>query len=147
MMSPDLSIKRLTELAVVPRYQSTEAAGMDLHAAIDAPITLEPGAIIKVPLGFAMSIPHGFEAQVRPRSGLSSRHGVTLPNAPGTIDSDYRGEVLIPLINLGGESFVIEPGMRIAQMVIAPVVQAFIREVDDLDDTSRGSGGFGSTGQ
>ncbi len=147
MMSPDLSIKRLTELAVVPRYQSTEAAGMDLHAAIDAPITLEPGAIIKVPLGFAMSIPHGFEAQVRPRSGLSSRHGVTLPNAPGTIDSDYRGEVLIPLINLGGESFVIEPGMRIAQMVIAPVVQAVIREVDDLDDTSRGSGGFGSTGQ
>ena len=94
-----------------------------------------------------MSIPHGFEAQVRPRSGLSSRHGVTLPNAPGTIDSDYRGEVLIPLINLGGESFVIEPGMRIAQMVIAPVVQAVIREVDDLDDTSRGSGGFGSTGQ
>ena len=147
MMPPDLSIKRLTELAVVPRYQSTEAAGMDLHAAIDAPITLEPGAIIKVPLGFAMSIPHGFEAQVRPRSGLSSRHGVTLPNAPGTIDSDYRGEVLIPLINLGGESFVIEPGMRIAQMVIAPVVQAVIREVDDLDDTSRGSGGFGSTGQ
>ena len=147
MMSPDLSIKRLTELAVVPRYQSTEAAGMDLHAAIDAPITLEPGAIIKVPLGFAMSIPHGFEAQVRPRSGLSSRHGVTLPNAPGTIDSDYRGEVLIPLINLGRESFIVEPGMRIAQMVIAPVVQAVIREVDDLGDTSRGSGGFGSTGQ
>ena len=147
MMPPDLSIKRLTELAVVPRYQSTEAAGMDLHAAIDAPITLDPGAIIKVPLGFAMSIPHGFEAQVRPRSGLSSRHGVTLPNAPGTIDSDYRGEVLIPLINLGRESFIVEPGMRIAQMVIAPVVQAVIREVDDLDDTSRGSGGFGSTGQ
>ncbi len=147
MKSPDLSIKRLTELAVVPQYQSPEAAGMDLHAAIEHSITLDPGTIIKVPLGFAMSIPHGFEAQVRPRSGLSSRHGVTLPNAPGTIDSDYRGEVLIPLINLGRESFVIEPGMRIAQMVIAPVVQAVVREVDDLDDTSRGSGGFGSTGQ
>ena len=146
MTSPALSIKRLSDLAVVPEYQSTEAAGMDLHAAIDADVLLEPGAIIKVPLGFAMAIPHGFEAQVRPRSGLSSRYGVTLPNAPGTIDSDYRGEVLVPLINLGSDPFVVEPGMRIAQMVIAPVVQATIQEVDDLEDTSRGAGGFGSTG-
>ena len=147
MTAPALSIKRLTELAVIPEYQSTEAAGMDLHAAIDTAMTLSPGSIIKVPLGFAMAIPHGFEAQVRPRSGLSSRYGVTLPNAPGTIDSDYRGEVLVPLINLGAEDFVVEPGMRIAQMVIAPVVQAVIREVEDLEETSRGAGGFGSTGQ
>ena len=147
MTQPALSIKRLTSLAVIPEYQSEEAAGMDLHAAIDAGVLLAPGAIVKVPLGFAMAIPHGFEAQVRPRSGLSSRQGVTLPNAPGTIDSDYRGEVLVPLINLGTEPFMVEPGMRIAQMVIAPVVQATIQEVDDLEDTSRGSGGFGSTGQ
>ena len=147
MTQPALSIKRLTPLAVIPEYQSEEAAGMDLHAAIDAGVLLAPGAIVKVPLGFAMAIPHGFEAQVRPRSGLSSRQGVTLPNAPGTIDSDYRGEVLVPLINLGTEPFMVEPGMRIAQMVIAPVVQATIQEVDDLEDTSRGSGGFGSTGQ
>ena len=146
MTRPALSIKRLTDLAVIPEYQSEEAAGMDLHAAIEADVLLAPGAIVKVPLGFAMAIPHGFEAQVRPRSGLSSRHGVTLPNAPGTIDSDYRGEVLVPLINLGTEPFVVTPGMRIAQMVIAPVVQATIQEVDDLEDTSRGSGGFGSTG-
>lgn len=146
MTRPALSIKRLTDLAVVPEYQSPEAAGLDLHAAIESDIVLQPGAIIKIPLGFAMAIPHGFEAQVRPRSGLSSRHGVTLPNAPGTIDSDYRGEVLVPLINHGMEPFVIEPGMRIAQMVIAPVVQAMIQEVEELQDTSRGAGGFGSTG-
>jgi dUTP pyrophosphatase len=93
-----------------------------------------------------MSIPHGFEAQVRPRSGLASRSGITLPNAPGTIDSDYRGEVKVPLINLGQERFTVEPAMRIAQMVIAPVVQAEVVEVDSLDETDRGSGGFGSTG-
>jgi dUTP pyrophosphatase len=101
----------------------------------------------KIPLGFAMAIPQGFEAQIRPRSGLSSRYGITLPNAPGTIDSDYRGEVLIPLINLGRESFTVEPGMRVAQMVIAPVVQAVVQEVEALDETDRGAGGFGSTGR
>lgn len=147
MERPALSIQRLTALAVIPEYQSPEAAGLDLHAAIESAVVLEPGDVARIALGFAMAIPPGFEAQIRPRSGLASRHGITLPNAPGTIDSDYRGEVLIPLINLGRESFVIEPAMRIAQMVIAPVVQAVIQEVETLDETARGTGGFGSTGQ
>ena len=119
---------------------------MDLHAALEDPIDICSGDIQLVPCGFAMSIPEGYEAQVRPRSGLSTRHGISLPNAPGTIDSDYRGEVLVPLINLGRESFTVEPGMRIAQMVIAPVCRAEIEEVSDLSDTDRGGGGFGSTG-
>ncbi|MEE3002513.1 MAG: dUTP diphosphatase [Planctomycetota bacterium] len=147
MNRPVLSIKRLSDLATLPAYQSTEAAGMDLHAAIEQAIVLEPGAITLVPLGFAMALPPGFEGQVRPRSGLASRHGITLPNAPGTIDSDYRGEVKVPLVNLGDSAFTIEQGMRIAQMIIAPVVQAQLQEVDDLDDSDRGEGGFGSTGQ
>ena len=147
MNRPVLSIKRLSDLATLPAYQSTEAAGMDLHAAIEQAIVLEPGAITLVPLGFAMALPPGFEGQVRPRSGLASRHGITLPNAPGTIDSDFRGEVKVPLVNLGDSAFTIEQGMRIAQMIIAPVVQAQLQEVDDLDDSDRGEGGFGSTGQ
>jgi len=147
MNRPSLSIKRLNALATIPAYQSAEAAGMDLHAAIEQAIVLEPGAITLVPLGFAMALPPGFEGQVRPRSGLASRHGITLPNAPGTIDSDYRGEVKVPLVNLGDSAFTIEQGMRIAQMIIAPVVQAQLQEVDDLDDSDRGEGGFGSTGQ
>jgi len=147
MNRPSLSIKRLNALATIPAYQSAEAAGMDLHAAIEESIVLEPGSITLVPLGFAMALPPGFEGQVRPRSGLASRHGITLPNAPGTIDSDYRGEVKIPLVNLGDSTFTIEQGMRIAQMIIAPVVQAQLQEVEDLDDSERGAGGFGSTGQ
>ncbi|MDG2200905.1 MAG: dUTP diphosphatase [Phycisphaerales bacterium] len=144
---PNLLIKRLTEHARLPAYQTAGAAGMDLHAAIESAVELEPGSIVPIPLGFAMAVPHGFEAQVRPRSGLASRHGVTLPNAPGTIDSDYRGEVLVPLINHGAEVFVIEPGMRIAQMVIAPVSRVGIEDVEELDATDRGAGGFGSTGR
>jgi dUTP pyrophosphatase len=147
MTMPDLLIKRLTEHARLPAYQTAGAAGMDLHAAIESAIKLEPGSIVPIPLGFAMAVPHGFEAQVRPRSGLASRHGVTLPNAPGTIDSDYRGEVLVPLINHGSEVFIIEPGMRIAQMVIAPVSRVGIEDVEELDATDRGAGGFGSTGR
>jgi len=107
---------------------------------------LEPGDIKLIPCGFAMAIPHGYEAQVRPRSGLSSKHGVTMVNAPGTIDSDYRGEVRVPLINLGRLPFTIERGMRIAQMLILPVPRSEIVEVDDLDETTRGHGGFGHTG-
>lgn len=146
MTTPRLCIHRISPLATVPAYQSDEAAGLDLHAAIEEPCHIEPGEIAMIPLGFAMSIPPGFEAQVRPRSGLASRSGITLPNAPGTIDSDYRGEVKVPLINHGLERFTVEPAMRIAQMVIAPVVQAEVVEVDTLEETDRGSGGFGSTG-
>lgn len=138
--------QRLSERAVMPSYQSEGAAGMDLHAALDAPRALAPGDIALVPCGFAMAIPPGYEAQVRPRSGLAVKHGIGMPNAPGTIDCDYRGEVKVPLINLGRDAFVVEPGMRIAQMVIARVERARIDPCDRLDDTARGEGGFGSTG-
>ena len=130
----------------LPAYQSAHAAGMDLHAAVDQPLTLEAGAIALVPCGFAMAVPVGFEAQVRPRSGLAARHGISMPNAPGTIDADYRGEVKVPLVNLGRQPFTVERGMRIAQMVIAPVAHATWREVDRLPPTDRGDGGFGHTG-
>jgi dUTP pyrophosphatase len=119
---------------------------MDLSACIDAPITIAPGDIAMVACGFAMAIPPGFEAQVRPRSGLASKFGISMPNAPGTIDADYRGEVKVPLVNLGKTPFVVEHGMRIAQMVIARVEHAEVIEVDSLDETARGAGGFGSTG-
>ena len=142
-----LSFQRLSPLAVIPQYQSAHAAGLDLHAALERAVVLEPGQIERVPCGFAMAVPVGYEAQVRPRSGLASRHGLSMPNTPGTIDADYRGEVQVPLINLGREPITIEPGMRIAQMVIAPVVRCAIREVERLDETERGGGGFGSTGR
>ncbi len=144
--SLSLRIKRLSPNAVLPRYHSELAAGLDLHAAIAQPVTLAPGDIELVPCGFAMAVPPGYEAQVRPRSGLASKHGISMPNAPGTIDSDYRGEVKVPLINLGRQPFVIEPGMRIAQMVIAPVAHCCIEETTELDATARGAAGFGSTG-
>ncbi len=147
MNVPTLRIKRLNESAHLPTYQTAGAAGMDLHAALEHPINIGRGDIVPVPLGFAMAIPEGFEAQIRPRSGLASRHGITLPNAPGTIDCDYRGEVIVPLINLGREVFTVEPGMRIAQMVIAPVSRVDVVESDGLDSTERGDGGFGSTGR
>ncbi len=138
--------KKIRDLAVVPSYQSKQAAGMDLYSANEDPITIGSGEIAMIPLGFAMALPDNYEAQVRPRSGLGSKFGVTLPNSPGTIDADYRGEVSVPLINHGREPFVIEPNMRIAQMIIAPVVQASFEVVEELDETPRGSGGFGSTG-
>ncbi len=146
MQSPQVSFRRLSSSAHVPAYQSDGAAGLDLHAALDAPMTLEPGAIAIVPTGLALAIPAGFEGQVRPRSGLATKHGITVPNAPGTIDSDYRGELKVALINLGRTPFVVEHGMRIAQLVIAPVSRATLVECDDLGDTARGAGGFGSTG-
>ena len=142
-----LRIKRLSDLADLPRYQSDHAAGMDLHAAIAESISLAPREIRLIPCGFSMAVPVGYEAQVRPRSGLASKFGISMPNTPGTIDADYRGEVKVPLINLGGEPFEIEPNMRIAQMVIAPVAHCSIEEVDELDATVRGAGGFGSTGR
>jgi dUTP pyrophosphatase len=132
-----------------PGYETALAAGMDLRAAVpaDAPETLQPGERKLVDTGFAMALPAGFEAQIRPRSGLTIKYGITCLNTPGTIDADYRGEVKVILINLGEESFAINRGDRIAQMVIAPVTQATVVIVDKLDDTARGSGGFGSTGQ
>ena len=142
-----LRLRRLSELAELPSYQSEHAAGLDLHAAIAEPITLAPGDIELIPCGFAMEIPPGYEAQVRPRSGLAAKHGVTVPNAPGTIDADYRGEVKVALINLGRKPFDVEPRARIAQMVVAPVSHCLVEEVDTLSDTTRGAGGFGSTGR
>jgi dUTP pyrophosphatase len=132
----------------LPSYQSVLAAGLDLLAAVPAamPMTIAPGARALVPTGIAIALPAGFEAQVRPRSGLAVKHGLTVLNAPGTIDADYRGEIQVLLVNLGGESVSIARGMRIAQLVIAPVTHALLREVASLDETARGTGGFGSTG-
>jgi dUTP pyrophosphatase len=132
----------------LPSYQSALAAGLDLVAALpaDRPLTLAPGARALVPTGIAIALPPGFEAQVRPRSGLAVRHGVTVLNAPGTIDADYRGEVQVLLINLGHEPATLTRGMRVAQLVIAAVARADLREVATLQPTGRGSGGFGSTG-
>lgn len=129
-----------------PTRMSAAAAGLDLAAALDAPQPLASGARARIPCGFAMALPCGYEAQVRPRSGLAYRHGVTIANAPGTIDADYRGEVQVLLMNLGGETFVVQPGMRIAQLVVAPVAMAQVDIVTELDATTRGSNGFGSTG-
>lgn len=132
----------------LPAYETAGAAGMDLRAAVpaDAPVLLAPGERALVPTGLAIQLPEGFEAQVRPRSGLAVKHGITVLNAPGTVDSDYRGEVKVPLVNHGQEPFAIGRGDRIAQMVIAPVTRATLVEVATLDDTARGDGGFGSTG-
>lgn len=130
----------------LPAYATEHSAGMDLLAAIDAPMTLAPGARALVPTGLAIALPDGFEAQIRPRSGLAFKHGISLVNSPGTIDADYRGEVGVLLVNLGQEPFVIERGMRIAQMVIAQYARAAFSEVIELPTTARGAGGFGSTG-
>ena len=130
----------------LPAYATAQAAGMDIVAAIDAPLTLEPGAYAMVPTGLSIALPAGYECQVRPRSGLAAKHGVTVLNSPGTVDADYRGEIKAILINHGKEPFVIERGMRIAQMVIAQYTQAQWNVVSDLDETARGAGGFGSTG-
>jgi dUTP pyrophosphatase len=146
MHQVQVKYKQLRNTATIPTYQSEFAAGMDLYSANEESITIGVGEIVMVPLGFAMALPDHFEAQIRPRSGIASKFGVTLPNAPGTIDADYRGECCVPLINHGKEPFIVEPNMRIAQMIIAPVVQATFEIVDELDETVRGKGGFGSTG-
>lgn len=130
----------------LPAYETSGAAGMDLRAAIDAPVALEPGARTVIKTGLSIALPEGYEAQVRPRSGLAFKHGISIVNAPGTIDADYRGEIMVMLINLGTEPVTFERGDRIAQMVIAPVTQAVWDEVDTLDETERGAGGHGSTG-
>lgn len=148
MTNITINVKQLphAEGLALPAYQSAGAAGMDIMAALAEPVYLAPGARAAIPTGLSISVPAGYEAQIRPRSGLAFRHGLTVVNAPGTIDSDYRGEIKILLINLGAETIEISHGMRIAQMVIAPVVQASLQEVDSLSDTDRGAGGFGSTG-
>ncbi len=145
---PTLSLVRLPhgEDIELPAYETSGAAGMDLRAGVDAPLTLAPGKRALVPTGFVFEIPHGYEGQIRPRSGLAFKHGITCLNTPGTVDSDYRGEVKVLLANLGEEPFVIERGMRIAQMVIAPVTQVAVRETTKASETTRGAGGFGSTG-
>ena len=145
-----LDIRQLPHAAglPLPAYQSAHAAGLDLLAAVpeDAPLVLAPGKHAMAPTGLAIALPEGFEAQVRPRSGLAAKHGVTVLNSPGTIDADYRGEIQVILANLGSEPFVVTRGMRIAQLVVAPVARADVTEVAALEDTARGAGGFGSTG-
>ena len=143
---PRVRFLKLRPHATAPRYMSAGAAGMDLASASDAPIRVEPGARVAVPTGLAFEIPPGYEGQVRPRSGLARKRGITLANAPGTIDSDYRGEVEILLVNLGQEAHIIDPGDRIAQLVIAPVISAELEEASELVGTERGAGGFGHTG-
>lgn len=146
-MTLKLRVKRVGTVAVpLPSYQTAGAAGLDLHAALSEPNRLAPGERRLVPTGLAFAIPPGFEGQVRPRSGLALRAGISIVNAPGTIDSDFRGEVGILLVNLGSEPFVIEPLARIAQLVIAPVARAEVELVEALDATQRSAGGYGSTG-
>lgn len=146
MMSIDIkTLPHFGDLSL-PHFATTLAAGADLRAALDAPLTLKPRQRALVPTGFAMALPEGYEAQIRPRSGLAYKHGVTVLNSPGTIDADYRGEVKVLLINHGDTDFVIERGERIAQMLIAPAPQVTFQLVESLDDTERGAGGYGSTG-
>jgi dUTP pyrophosphatase len=149
-MSVTLRVKRLPhgQGLPLPSYQSKHAAGLDVVAGVpdEAPVELAPGARALIPTGFALELPHGYEAQVRPRSGLAIKHGVTLLNSPGTIDSDYRGELMVIMINHGSEPFIVRRGDRIAQLVVTPVSHVEIVAVEELASTARGSGGFGSTG-
>ena len=153
-MNPEVTIrfKKLDERATPPVYHSDHAAGMDLYACLPRGLIKTPtvlishNQIVKIPLGFALEIPPGYEGQVRPRSGLASKHGLTLPNTPGTVDSDYRGEMFVALINLSPEPYEIQHADRIAQLVIAPVTRAALVEVDELSSTERGGGGVGSAG-
>lgn len=146
-MQPLVRIKKLRPDAVVPRYMTAHAAGLDLAAALDEPIEIAPGTRAAIPTGLAIKLPEGYEAQVRPRSGLAVEHGITLVNAPGTIDADFTGQIVVLLINHGDRAVRIEAGQRIAQLVIAPVMQVELIEVDELPATARGGGGFGSTGR
>ena len=148
MTSLTVQVRRLPSSSglPLPAYQTAGAAGMDLHAAVHEDLVIAPRAVMLVPTGLEIAVPGGFEAQVRPRSGLAVTHRISMPNTPATIDSDYRGEIRVPLINLGDEPFVVSRGMRIAQLVVAPVVRVTWDEVADLPETSRGKGGFGHSG-
>ncbi len=148
MTSLPVEVTRLSgnEDLLLPAYETSQSAGMDLPAAVIGEVVLEPGQRVMIPTGLAIALPKGFEAQIRPRSGLAARNGLTVLNSPGTIDADYRGEIQVILANLGDAPFTVERGMRIAQMVIAPVTRIEWNEVDELTETVRGAGGFGSTG-
>ena len=139
-------IKKLSKEVSLPKYETVGSSGMDLAAYINSDIKIDPGKTAIIPTGLTLSIPQGFEVQIRPRSGLAAKKKISVLNTPGTIDADYRGEIKVILINLGHETFIVEKGLRIAQMVVCPVVQAKLKEVDDLNETERGTGGFGSTG-
>ncbi len=139
-------IKRLSKKVKLPKYETSGSSGMDLSANIESDITISPGKTATIPTGISLAIPKGFEVQIRPRSGLAAKKKITVLNTPGTIDADYRGEIKVILINLGTELFKIEKNLRIAQMVVCPIEQAELEEVEDLSKTNRGTGGFGSTG-
>ena len=142
----EILIKRLSKDIILPKYETSGSSGLDLSANIKTPVEIEPGKTTIIPTGISVSIPKNFEIQIRPRSGLAAKNQITVLNTPGTIDADYRGEIKVILINLSKETFIVENGARIAQMVVCPVIKAKLKEVDSLDNTSRGSGGFGSTG-
>lgn len=141
-----INVTKLNKNAILPEYQTPGAAAADIHACLDGPVTLQPMERRMIPTGLVIAIPEGYEVQIRARSGLSIKHGIAMVNGVGTIDSDYRGEVGVLVINLGQEPFVIEPGMRIAQMVLSKYEQISWQEVSELDETARGAGGYGSTG-
>ncbi|XDD48206.1 dUTP diphosphatase [Leptospira sp. WS39.C2] len=147
MLDAKIQIQILREGAVVPEYKTSGSAGMDLSACLSETLLLPKGEVVFVPTGLAMALPEGYEGQVRPRSGFSTKQRIIMPNSPGTIDSDYRGEILIPLLNLSGSDYLLEPGTRVAQMVIQAVVKFPIQIVTELSSTERGTGGFGSTGK
>ena len=142
----EVLIKRISKNIELPKYETSGSSGMDLSANIEKQIKIEPGKTSIIPTGISVSIPKNFEIQIRPRSGLAAKSQISVLNSPGTIDADYRGELKVILINLGNKTFVVERGARIAQMVLCPIVKAKFKEVDSLDDTNRGAGGFGSTG-
>ena len=141
-----IQINKLSNEVSIPKYETPGSSGMDLAAYIEAVIIINPGDKALIPTGFSLSIPQGYEVQIRPRSGLAAKKGITVLNTPGTIDSDYRGEIKVILINLSKDKFTIKNGDRIAQMIVCPVIQARLEEVQELSDTARGTGGFGSTG-
>jgi dUTP pyrophosphatase len=142
----EILIKRLSKNIPLPKYETEGSSGMDLAANIDQEIDIEPGKSAIIPTGLAISIPENFEVQIRPRSGLAAKDQISVLNTPGTIDADYRGELKVILVNLGEKKFIVKKGLRIAQMVLCPVIKAILKEVDVLENTKRGSGGFGSTG-
>ena len=142
----EILIRKLSKDIRLPKYRTDGSSGMDLEANIKKPVKIGPGEVSIIPTGISLSIPLNFEIQIRPRSGLAAKSQISVLNTPGTIDSDYRGEIKVILINLGKKTFIVEKGARIAQMVLCPIIKAKLKEVENLDNTDRGSGGFGSTG-